>query len=577
MAAALLFSTPVLAQSAKTGPDTPVSVTAEKLAPPANDNFAAATVISGDGQSLSTTIEATQETGEPVILAACATGDSNQSVWFKFIAGTTGSATFDTNGSVVATPPGPAGQFTDTIMSIYTGSAIGSLTQVACNDDDPTNTATGDFTSRIVTNITTGTTYYVRVSSFLGGSRHNGEVRLTYTGLGAGTTPTGPSITASPTSVAFGTVTTGTSSAATTVTVTNNGDAAATISSITVSGTGFTINQTGTDLTLDPAQTTTFTVTFSPTTAGAATGTVTIASNDPGSPDTVALTGTGQAPGGPATYTESGDVGNLPGTAGDASDQAYVSIQGSSTPVQDVDMFRIYIASPSTFSATTNPAVAGGMTDTRLFLFKADGSGVYYNDDTVGATNFLSTLPAGDPNGPTAPGIYYIAVSGYPMMAEDATGQNMFCEGVSADAGPGTCIFRVVLPAVDADPVTQWTRSGTTNPGVGAYNIRLTGLGAVSTAAEPLPSGEAFRLSAATPNPVRDLGFLTLTVAQTQDVQVAVYDALGRQVAVLHDGLVASGEEVAMTFRSADLAPGLYVVRAVGEGFQTSQRITVAH
>ncbi|MEM6326462.1 MAG: T9SS type A sorting domain-containing protein, partial [Bacteroidota bacterium] len=56
------------------------------------------------------------------------------------------------------------------------------LTELVCNDDDPGNTATGDFTSRIADfAVTAGTTYYIRVSSYAQG-RIDGEARLSFSG-----------------------------------------------------------------------------------------------------------------------------------------------------------------------------------------------------------------------------------------------------------------------------------------------------------------------------------------------------------------------------------------------------------
>ncbi|HEX8386889.1 MAG TPA: T9SS type A sorting domain-containing protein [Rubricoccaceae bacterium] len=68
---------------------------------------------------------------------------------------------------------------------------------------------------------------------------------------------------------------------------------------------------------------------------------------------------------------------------------------------------------------------------------------------------------------------------------------------------------------------------------------------------------------AAAPNPFGPSAALTLTLREAGAARVAVYDALGRRVAVLHDGPLAAGER---TFRldGSALAPGVYVVRAEG-------------
>jgi hypothetical protein len=94
----------------------------------------------------------------------------------------------------------------------------------------------------------------------------------------------------------FGNITTGTSSATQNVTITNTGNSNVTISQINLSGAGYSMTGGSTPVTLSPSQNLTLTVQFSPTTAGAASGSITIISNATGSPATVALSGTGVAP-----------------------------------------------------------------------------------------------------------------------------------------------------------------------------------------------------------------------------------------------------------------------------------------
>ena len=63
---------------------------------------------------------------------------------------------------------------------------------------------------------------------------------------------------------------------------------------------------------------------------------------------------------------------------------------------------------------------------------------------------------------------------------------------------------------------------------------------------------------------------------QQEVVRAAVYDALGREVAVLHDGPLAAGTSVALSVETSALAPGVYIVRAQGESTSLTQRLTVA-
>jgi Cep192 domain 4/Abnormal spindle-like microcephaly-assoc'd, ASPM-SPD-2-Hydin/HYDIN/CFA65/VesB-like, Ig-like domain len=98
-------------------------------------------------------------------------------------------------------------------------------------------------------------------------------------------------LTINPASVAFGNVAVG-SSAAQNVTLTNSGSGSLNITGVTPSGTGFSLTGLTTQ-TISAGASVTFPVKFSPSSAGSATGSISISSNAPGSPATIALSGTG--------------------------------------------------------------------------------------------------------------------------------------------------------------------------------------------------------------------------------------------------------------------------------------------
>jgi hypothetical protein len=98
-----------------------------------------------------------------------------------------------------------------------------------------------------------------------------------------------------PTSLSFGNVTTGTSSAAQSVTITNTGNSSVTISQINLSA-DYSMTGGSAPVTLTPSQNLTLSVRFSPTTAVTVNGSISIVSNATGSPATVTLSGTGVAP-----------------------------------------------------------------------------------------------------------------------------------------------------------------------------------------------------------------------------------------------------------------------------------------
>ena len=102
-------------------------------------------------------------------------------------------------------------------------------------------------------------------------------------------------LSASPTSLSFGSLTTGTS-ATQSVTISNTGNSSVSISQVTASGAGFSTSGIALPLSLAAAQTMSLGVTFAPTTAGSLPGSVTVVSNATNSPLVVALSGTGATP-----------------------------------------------------------------------------------------------------------------------------------------------------------------------------------------------------------------------------------------------------------------------------------------
>jgi len=82
-----------------------------------------------------------------------------------------------------------------------------------------------------------------------------------------------------------------------------------------------------------------------------------------------------------------------------------------------------------------------------------------------------------------------------------------------------------------------------------------------ATASGDDPAAAPFALAAPAPNPSRRRTTATLTVHQPVHVLAVVYDALGREAAVAHDG-VAVGP-VVIGVDTTKLAPGIYILRAV--------------
>ena len=125
-----------------------IALSLTELQAPANDNFANATVLTGSTVTWTgTNTAATKETGEPTIPNA----PGGASIWFAWVAPTSGRVSINTEGSKF-----------DTTLGVYTGSVVSSLTKVAQNDD----VSRTDLTSAVNFVATAGTTYYIAVDGY---------------------------------------------------------------------------------------------------------------------------------------------------------------------------------------------------------------------------------------------------------------------------------------------------------------------------------------------------------------------------------------------------------------------------
>ena len=123
------------------------------LSGPANDNFTSAQTITGCSGSVNgSNLGASGEPGEPIH-----SPDDNRSfrsVWYQWQAPSTGNVTFTTAGSGF-----------DTVLAVYTGNSVGSLTLIGRADDN-SNT---DKTSTVTFAASAGTFYRIAVDGYNNG------------------------------------------------------------------------------------------------------------------------------------------------------------------------------------------------------------------------------------------------------------------------------------------------------------------------------------------------------------------------------------------------------------------------
>ncbi len=185
----------------------------------------------------------------------------------------------------------------------------------------------GNATSATITFAPTGSGSFSGSVSFytVAEDRVNNKVVLALGGYGISSDVLNPN----PSSLTFGSVQVG-NTANMFETLTNTGGSTITISQANLTGTGFSISGLTLPLTLTADQSVTFTATFKPTGAGAASGNLSVVSNASNSPLNIALSGTGTAAGQLAVSPSSLSFGNV---AVGSSSSLSGSLNASSAPV----------------------------------------------------------------------------------------------------------------------------------------------------------------------------------------------------------------------------------------------------
>ena len=90
------------------------------------------------------------------------------------------------------------------------------------------------------------------------------------------------------------------------------------------------------------------------------------------------------------------------------------------------------------------------------------------------------------------------------------------------------------------------------------------------------PLEGAYEVFAARPNPFSASTEFGVRLAQTQDVRVEVFDALGRRVALLHDGALPAGNVHEFSLHASALPSGVYMYRVTGADFVETRNVILA-
>jgi hypothetical protein len=418
--------------------------------------------------SLPVAILAGQSTPVSLVFSPNAAGAFNATVSIVSNASNSGTATFSLTGTGVASGQITLSPASKSFGSVTVGSQSSQTVTLTNNSASTVNisqaavSGTGFKLSGITTplalNASQSTTFTVTFAPQATGSASgnvtitsdapNPSLSMALTGTGAALGALG----ANPTSLNFGTVQTGTNQALS-ETVTNTGGSTVTISQVGISGTGFTLSGISGSVTLTAGQSTSFTVTFTPQTAGSASGSVTVTSNGTNPTLTVPLAGTGSTTAGLLTATPIAVGSVVAGTSGTASGSLSASganvtvtaatssnsrfaISGLSLPVI------VPAGQSAPFTVTYSPLVAGADSATLTFTSNAQPT---TTTDTATGTG-------------TAAPVHTVSLSWSASTSPNISGYNIYRAVYVSSCGGYSKINGATL-----DTLTTYTDSAVTN------------------------------------------------------------------------------------------------------------------
>jgi len=174
------------------------------------------------------------------------------------------------------------------------------------------------------------------------------------------------------------------------------------------------------------------------------------------------------------TWGELGDAGDLLNTVQTPTGTGSIdTIIGSITTSFDVDMYKIKISHPSSFSATVFGGEGFNDWDSMLALFDVNGFGVYTNDADV-FDDLNSKLPANHVLGPQTAGDYYLAIFDDDRAALSGTASSVNDIIFPLPAFPYTQIFGPTGGGGTL-PLTAWGSFIAADSLNANYGINLTG------------------------------------------------------------------------------------------------------
>jgi hypothetical protein len=318
-----------------------------------------------------------------------------------------------------------------------------------------------------------------------------------------------------------------------TVTLTNNGATSVNIVQSAVSGSGFQMSGLSTPVTLNPSQSTSFTVSFAPTTTGGASGTVSIASDASNPVLKMGLTGTGVSAGVLGSTPASLSFGTVPVGNKQTLSETLTNTGGSSITISQVAMgggsgfsisgltapMTLAAGQSATFNASFQPTAPGAVTGSINITSNASNSTLAINLSGTGApAGPLASNPASLNFGSVAVGVKQTLSA----TVTNTGGSSVTISQVAVGGGSGFSISGLAAPSTLAggQSINFSVSFQPAAPGTVAGGITITSNGSNPTLTIAL-SGTGGSSGPITANPA------TLTFG---NVQVGVMKTLSETV-----------------------------------------------
>lgn len=157
------------------------------------------------------------------------------------------------------------------------------------------------------------------------------------------------------------------------------------------------------------------------------------------------------------------------------------------------------------------------------------------------------------------------------LAVRNAGAQTMMEQAVVAEGGGHTASATMTMDLTIGQPVAGRAVGPTTTGQFGFWNTAFS----VSSVPFPAIAAGAVADLVVTPNPVTDGGVVEVTLAAGTDVDVALYDAAGRQVRTLYSGTRSAGR-FSMPLGPEGLASGVYFVAVSVPGGLMQHPVTIA-